>query len=46
MSVLLAPALAKVPLGARVLLTTSVMTIVLAIVVGPVRRWNRQRRTL
>jgi antibiotic biosynthesis monooxygenase (ABM) superfamily enzyme len=46
MSVLLAPALAKVPLGARVLLMTSVMTIVLAIVVGPVRRWNRKRRTL
>ena len=46
MTLLLAPALARIPLGARVLLTTSLMTVVLAIVIGPVRRWNRQRRAL
>ena len=46
MSLVLAPTLARVPLGVRVLLTTSVMTVLLGIVVGPVRRWNRKRRTL
>jgi uncharacterized protein len=46
MAVFVAPAIAELALGERVLLGATLITIAMTVAVGPVRRWLRKRRRL